>query len=663
MKQHLSRKHTRILLVTSLLLVGMIPLFFLLHSGLGTTVHAQGTPTVSSSYTKVHYGDLFTVTATGFAAGETIQLQVEDQYTDTWNNGTLACDSTGTCVGQARITNGCAGGVFTLIALGQSSQLKATTPLTILPKISALSGNAPQGGPGAQIVVEGDGFARLEGNVYVYWGTRQGINEGLGNVNSCGNLFSQFNAPTQVTPGPYTITVTRSHETPGSMAATFQILPPTLSTTPSSVQPGQSIQLHLQGFANGEQVSVSWNANGGQQLTATSVGYTGDTTTTITPPAAPRGTYTLTAHGGTSGLQATTTLSINPGIQLTPLPINPGSTVTVTGGGFTAKASIEVYFQNTSYGVQQVTSDATGSFTTPLVLPSTYNPNVPYSVFAKSTSGQDQASARVVFMTPTLTFFINGETFGKQVILNAHGFAANEAVKLYWNFKQTGQFVVTTSTADSQGNASFVFNTPSDPALGNVLVAAVGATSKLVAIISTPEQAAVIVNPLSGQPGTTLHITGGGFGSFDQVLVYFNTTLIATRTADVRGAFSATYKVPSTMPIGVYTVGAQGTYSAVTANAPFTVSPVLVLNPTTGPSGTQITISGSKFSPSSQVELSWYDPNACCLNYLMNVTTTLTGTFTVTITAPSSLISGTVYGVYARDSQTGASIQVPFTAQ
>jgi hypothetical protein len=175
MKQRISRKHTRILLVTSLLLVGMIPLLFLLHSGLGTTVHAQGTPTVSSSYTKVHYGDLFTVTATGFAAGETIQLQVEDWTTAITNNGTLACDSTGTCIGQARITNGCGGGAFTLIALGQSSQLKATTPLTLLPKFSAFSsGNAPQGGPGAQIRVEGDGFARTEGPVNVYWGTRQG---------------------------------------------------------------------------------------------------------------------------------------------------------------------------------------------------------------------------------------------------------------------------------------------------------------------------------------------------------------------------------------------------------------------------------------------------------------------------------------------------------
>ncbi len=662
MKQFISRRRTWIFLA-AIFLAGIVPAFSLLRSGLGTKVHAQGTPTVSSSSTKVHFGDIITVTAQSFAAGETVQIQLEDQYTDTWNDGTLTCDSNGTCVGPIGIANGCAGGAYTLNAIGETSQLKATTPLTIKPKIMLLSGNAPYGGPGAQIDVEGDGFARFESNVFIYWGTAQGINEGLGSVDECGNLLFQFNAPTNLAPGNYTITVTRKNETPAIVTATFHILPPTIVTTPASIQPGQSIQLQLQGFSNGEQVSVNWNANGGQPLITTGVGYNGSNTITIKPPAAPQGTYTLTAHGKTSGLQATTTLTINPSIQVTPVPVNPGSTVSITGGGFAANESIDVYFQSTSSGVNQITADATGSFTTSLALPSTYNPNVAYYIYAKSVSGSNQASARVVFMTPTLVFIYNfGITYNQQVILSAQGFAANEPVKLYWNYKQTGQLLVATSTANSSGTAVFTFNTPSDPDLNNVLVAAVGKTSKLSAIISTPEQAAVIINPRSGPPGTTIQISGGGFGSFDQVLIYFNGAVVSTRTADVTGAFTATYKVPSTTPIGVYTIGAHGNFSNVGVNTSFTVPPIVSLNPTTGPSGTQITISGSKFSPSSGVNLTWYDPNSG-LSYLTNVTTTVTGTFTVTITAPSNLISGTVYYIDAYDGPTGAVGVAQFTAQ
>lgn len=661
MKRFISQRHTWIFLI-AFLLIAMIPVFSLLHSGLGTKVRAQGTPTLSSSSTKVHYGDIITVSAQGFAAGETVQLQLEDQYTDTWNDGTLTCDSNGTCVGQTKITNSCAGGPYTLIAIGQTSQLKATTPLTINPKISALSGNAPDGGPKAQIAVEGDGFARTESTVLVYWGTKQGIKEGLGSVDGCGNLFFQFNAPNNVAPGNYSVTVTRNNEIPAVVTTTFHILPPTIVTTPSSIYPGQSIQLHLQGFSNGEQVSIAWNANGGQQVATSSLGYNGAVTTTITPPAAPQGIYTLTAHGGTSGLQATTTLAINPGIQVTPVPINPGSTVSIAGGGFAANESIEVYFQSTSSGVLQIISNATGSFTTSLTLPSTYNRNLAYYIYAKSISGPNQASARVIFMTPTLTFTFFDSTFNQQVTLSSQGFAANEQVKLYWNYNQTGQLLVTTSTANSSGTAFFTFNIPSDPDLNNVLVAAVGETSKLSAIISTPEQGAVIVNPAWGRPGTIIHISGGGFGSFDQVLVYFNGVVVSTRTANVRGAFTATYTVPSKTPIGIYTIGAHGNFSNVGLSTSFTVSPVVSLNPSTGPSGTKITVSGSKFSPSSQVDLGWYDPNSG-LSYLTTVTTTVTGTFTVTITAPSNLLSGTVYDIRAHDGPTGAFSLVPFTAQ
>lgn len=650
------RKRTWMVLAV-ILLLGLVPAFSLLHSGRGTGAHAQGTPSVSMSSTLVHYGDTITATAQGFAAGETVQLQMEDQYTNTWGAGTLACDGNGSCAGPVSLGNGCAGGAYTLIATGQTSQLKATTPFTINPKVTLNNGHHPSGGPGDLIYVEGDGFARAESNVFIYWGTPRGIKEGLGSVDECGNLFFQFNAPTNLTPGTYQVTVTRQNMKPALLGAVFQILPPAIKATPASITSGQSVQVQLQGFVYGEQVAVSWNANGGQQLVTTA-----NSSITVTPQATPHGTYTVTAHGATSGLQATTSLTVVPGIAVTPLPINPGGTITVAGGGFAVHEAIAVYFQTTSTGTSTIAADATGSFTTTLVLPTKYNPSVPSSVYAKSVSGTNQASARVFFTTPTLSFIFPASNYGQQTSLGGQGFAANETVKLFWNYKQTGQLLVMTATASSTGTVGFTVNMPSDPNLGTVFVAAVGQTSGITAIAVTSEQAAVIITPTSGPAGTTIQVRGGGFGSFDQVSVFFNGVVVITRPADVRGAFTTTIKVPPATPVGLYAVGASGQFSRVGVNTSFTVPPPVSINPTTGPSGTQITVSGSKFTPSGGVGISWYDPNFG-LSYLTTVTVSATGTFTATITAPSNLISGTVYSVEVYDNSTGVVGKAQFTAQ
>ncbi len=208
----------------------------------------------------------------------------------------------------------------------------------------------------------------------------------------------------------------------------------------------------------------------------------------------------------------------------------------------------------------------------------------------------------------------------------------------------------------------FGVNMPSDPNLGTVFVAAIGQTSGITALASTPEQAALFVTPSSGPPGTTFKVKGGGFGSFDQVTVWFNGVVVATRPANAQGAFTATLKVPPATATGVYTVGAHGQFSQVGVNTAFTVPPFVSINPTSGPSGTQITVTGSKFTRSCVVDIDWYDPNFGGLSFLLSVTASSTGTFTATVTAPSNLVSGNVYAIEVRDSS-GAFGQAPFTAQ
>lgn len=76
----------------------------------------------------VQFGDTLTITAQGFSSGETVQLQLMDSSTGTWNLGTLSCNNIGTCTGSQVIQSGCGGGNYQSIALGETSQLKAAAP-------------------------------------------------------------------------------------------------------------------------------------------------------------------------------------------------------------------------------------------------------------------------------------------------------------------------------------------------------------------------------------------------------------------------------------------------------------------------------------------------------------------------------------------------------
>src|SRR5207249_3666368 len=102
---------------------------------------------------------------------------------------------------------------------------------------------------------------------------------------------------------------------------------------------------------------------------------------------------------------------------------------------------------------------------------------------------------------------------------------------------------------------------------------------------------------------------------------------------DSTGGFTGSITVPSSIA-GLHTVSAQDA-SSNSASAQFTVTtPAITLNPTSGPTGTTVNISGSNFVANSGITIS-YDNNAIATNPVI-ITTDSTGGFTGSITVPSS---------------------------
>lgn len=98
--------------------------------------------------------------------------------------------------------------------------------------------------------------------------------------------------------------------------------------------------------------------------------------------------------GSISQLNAQSSLTIGPGILLTPNTANPGGTTVAFGGGFIAGEKVNVYFQTTTNGITSATVDASGSFSVTLAVPAKYFKHVTYHVYAVSTTTTDTAKAQ-----------------------------------------------------------------------------------------------------------------------------------------------------------------------------------------------------------------------------------------------------------------------------
>lgn len=621
------------------------------HITAGTTLSVL--PSIVPAVTTVKPGELVSLTTLGFVS-EGVEL-----YLDTVGSSyltVLSCDNSGSCTGSVAMpSTSIVQGTHTLIAVGYNSGLIAETTLTLTPTVII---SQTSGGPGTQTTLSGAAFAANE-TVQVYWGTQTGTLEGTTTTDGTGDLSFTFNVPTGIKAGKYTITLVRSKQIPAKLTTTFQILPPTLTST-AGIQVGQQVNVTLSGFQANETVVISWNANGGQQLATIGTDVTGTSSSSFTPPSAPKGSYTLTATGSNSGLKATSSLNVGPGILLTPNSANPGGTITVTGGGFSASENITVYFQSTTNGTVSVITDSTGAFTTPLTIPAKYNPSTQYYVYA---SGTNNDNLRVYFSYVPPGIAINGSaTYGQQSTLYGQGFVSHETVNIYWDYKQAGQVKVTSITAASDGTFQTNVIVPSDPNLGDVEVAAIGATSKLQAITYVYEYPGLVLSPASGKAGTKVQVKGGGFASGESVTVTFSNATVATATASTTGTWSASFVIPTTTAIGNYYIQATGGSSGINAYGNFNVTPTIVITPTTGTSSTAIKVTGKLFTPNSYAYLYWYDPNTTTY-YIESVTISAKGTFNATITPPISLTSGNTYYVQGYDETTGEITQAAFVAQ
>jgi hypothetical protein len=161
-----------------------------------------------------------------------------------------------------------------------------------------------------------------------------------------------------------------------------------------------------------------------------------------------------------------------------------------------------------------------------------------------------------------------------------------------------------------------------------------GATSVFAAGIS--------VNPGTGAIGTSTSVSGSGFAANTTVHVFFNRNggkQIGAESTDGSGnlpGFNVT--IPSVIAGSYPIIATDGTNVATTT---FTVPSSLTLNPSSGGSGTSVSVMGAGYLAGEGIVVSWDHPGQG--NQVAAPTADSSGTFITSFSVPSSSGTHTVF--------------------
>jgi subtilisin family serine protease len=113
------------------------------------------------------------------------------------------------------------------------------------------------------------------------------------------------------------------------------------------------------------------------------------------------------------------------------------------------------------------------------------------------------------------------------------------------------------------------------------------------------------LDPSVGSPGTEVTINGTATPN-GTVQIYWDDMFMGSTTANTAGEFTYLLTVPITATVGVNEVMVLDVATGRTASAPFRVI-LISSNPTEGPVGTKVTVSGGGFLSESQVTVTFND--------------------------------------------------------
>ncbi|HLJ29310.1 MAG TPA: IPT/TIG domain-containing protein [Candidatus Angelobacter sp.] len=432
-------------------------------------------------------------------------------------------------------------------------------PFTVVPGIS-FSSNKGSVGSSVTISVPGGGFGSTQGTSTL---TFNGV---AATPTSWSNTSITASVPGGVPAGGIPVAVTVGNIV---YAGTFEVLPAISSLSPTSGAVGTIVT--VTGTSFGSTQGTSQLVFG--DAVATPGSWSNTSITVPVPAGASTGNVVVTVAGiPSNGVPFT----VGPGISLSPVSGPVGTVVTITGTGLgMTQGTSTITFNGISAtaaswsATQIVTSVPAGATTGPVVV----------------TVGGLHSNAVNFTVTPAIASLSPASgSVGASVTITGTTFGSTQGSSIV-------TFNGVAATPTSWSSTQIVAPVPVAATSGNVVVTVAGNASNglnftVVPVISS-------ISPGSGPVGTSVTITGTGFGTAQgSSTVTFNGVAASPTNWS---ASSITVAVPGSLVAGSANVVV--TVNGVSSGAgAFTVTPAVTsVSPGLGPVGAQVTITGTNF--------------------------------------------------------------------
>lgn len=304
-----------------------------------------------------------------------------------------------------------------------------------------------------------------------------------------------------------------------------------------------------------------------------------------------------------------------PGAQPTTYSGKPMSQVSFSGGGFSSREQVDVYFDSLDSPVlAHFTADEIGvvhvrGVTVPMSAPGQHA----FLLVGRSS----RAPVRVPFSVLSLSPWISLSSYTPQpeqeIGVFGHDFARGERVAIFLDSTQGRPVALATVDANGAFKANPAVEIPFDRR-GKVAIVAVGTSSQATATATLtvrPFTPLIELSRYAGPPGTLIDVKGQGFARNETVHLEFGDAqhpLSFVAHTDGKGRLTASnaIQVPKNMASGKVPVTAEGDHSRAPASVTFAVIPLAPWfgpAPAAGPAGTRVTFDGGGFAPNETVQI------------------------------------------------------------
>jgi IPT/TIG domain/Beta xylosidase C-terminal Concanavalin A-like domain len=210
----------------------------------------------------------------------------------------------------------------------------------------------------------------------------------------------------------------------------------------------------------------------------------------------------------------------------------------------------------------------------------------------------------------------------------------------------TVSFNGTPATPSSWSASSITVTVPTSATTGSVLVTVGTAVSNSVTFTVFPAPSITSLSPTSGPVGTNVTITGTNFGSTTGTVTFNGTAATPTNWS----ATSITVPVPTGASTGNVVVTASAVASNGVAFTVLATPSITSLNPTSGPVGTMVTITGTNFGATQGTSTVTFNATAG--------TPTSWSATSITVPVPTGATTGSVIVTVAGVASNGVSFTV-----